>query len=289
METNDSQELDGFKECYLTIDEIKIHYQIGGNGPAIMLIHGWPFTWLEWKKVMPVLASLGYTVITPDLVGCGKSDIPLKKYTKYDIAKILAQLIDTINLENVTVLGTDIGMMVAYSLAANFPQKIEKVILGEGALPGFGLEDLMNPAQGGSWHFGFQMQSEFAATVIGGNEKEYYSSFWKIMSPDNGSNEEFISKFLQYYNNVEYSRGGFNHYASLLEDAEFNAKNPKRNLDMPVLVLNGDKGIPQFITVNSVKQIAKNYTTAIVENCGHSLAEDNPKETVKHILNFIKN
>lgn len=188
METDQSQELNVFKEKNIIIDHIKINYQIGGNGPAIMLIHGWPFTSLEWTNMIPALADAGYTVIAPDLVGCGKSEIPQKAYTKYSIAKLLSKLIDHLGLGKVTVLGTDIGMMVAYSLAANFAEKIDKVILGEGALPGFGLEELMNPANGGSWHFGFQMQSEFAAMVIKGNEKEYYSNFWKMMSPENGGN-----------------------------------------------------------------------------------------------------
>lgn len=134
-------------------------------------------------------------------------------------------------------------------------KKIKKVILGEGALPGFGLEELMNPATGGSWHFGFQMQADFAAAVIAGNEKTYYQQFWKMMSPVKGISEDYVKTYLKYYGNIEGSRGGFSHYAALLEDSKFNQQNPHKKLQMPVLVLNGDKGIPQIATVKSIQQI----------------------------------
>ena len=173
------------------------------------------------------------------------------------------------------------------SLAANYPEKVKKVILGEGALPGFGLEKLMDVAQGGSWHFGFQMQADFAARVIEGNEEVYFSNFWNMMAPVKGIDSTSRKKYLSHYGSVEGSRGGFYHYATLLEDAEFNKKNPDNELQMPVLILNGDKGIPLEITEDSVKKVSKNYETAIIKNCGHTIGEENSEEAAKHILSFI--
>lgn len=274
-------------ENYYTSADAKIYYQIHGEGQqTILLIHGWPFTSLEWQNLIPYLVNQNYQVVTIDLPGCGKSELPEKALTKFEIAKVIDEILNAENLNDVTVLGADIGMMVAYSLAANFPERIGKVILGEGSLPGFGLEELMDVAKGGSWHFGFQMQAKMASSVIAGNERAYYSNFYKIMSKS-GSQDQFIDRNIPFYQTEKQSLGGFYHYQTLLEDARFNQKNPNKRLTMPVLILNGEQGIPQFITEKSVKQIADHYQKAIVSNCAHTLGEDNPKETAQHILNFI--
>lgn len=276
-------------ENYHTSADAKIYYQIYGEGSLpIVLIHGWPFTSLEWQKLVPYLSQKNCKVITLDLPGCGKSDLPEKAWTKYEIAKIIDEILSDENLNDVTVLGTDIGMMVAYSLAANFPERISKVILGEGALPGFGLEELMDVAKGGSWHFGFQMQSQFAAQVIKGNERAYYTNFYKIMSKM-GTEDRFIDRHMAFYSSEKQSLGGFYHYETLLEDARFNKENPNKLLQMPVLILSGEQGIPQFITENSIKQVASQYQKAIIGNCAHTLGEDSPQETAEQIINFMTN
>lgn len=274
-------------EKYHLSANTKLYYQIHGDGKqTILLIHGWPFTSLEWQNLIPYLVNQHNQVMTIDLPGCGMSDVPEKALTKFEIAKVIDEILNAEKLNDVTVLGTDIGMMVAYSLAANFPEIISKVILGEGALPGFGLEELMDVAKGGSWHFGFQMQAKMAASVIAGNERKYYSNFYKIMS-NSGSQDEFIDKHIAFYQTEKQSLDGFYHYQTLLEDAKFNQENPNQRLTMPVLILNGEQGIPQFVTENSVKQVADHYQNAIVSNCAHTLGEDYPEETAQHILNFI--
>lgn len=288
IKKNDVPGLPLFQSCFVTINNIGLHYIIGGCGPVIMLIHGWPYTWNEWKNILPDLAQAGYTVIAPDMRGCGDSGKSNHVYTKRDLAEDFYLLTEVLKIETLYLMGVDIGMMVAYAFAATYPSKVKKVILGEGVLPGFGLEEMMNPATGGSWHFGFQSNAEFAARVISGNEKIYYEYFWQMMSPVKGITEESVKPYLKFYANLEGSRGGFFHYTALANDSKFNKENPNRKLQMPVLIISGDKGIPQFLTINSIKQVADNYETALVENCGHTLAEENPEGTVKHILNFIQ-
>lgn len=288
IEKFDLPELPLFQSCFITVNNLRLHYVIGGSGPVIMLIHGWPYTWHEWINILPNLAKAGYTVIAPDMRGCGESGKPGHAYTKRDLAEDFNLLTDALNIKTLYLMGVDIGMMAAYAFASSYPDKVKKVILGEGVLPGFGLEELMNPAAGGSWHFGFQSNAAFAAQVIAGNEKAYYTSFWKIMSPVKGITEGNVNLYLKSYGDVKGSRGGFFHYAALSDDAKFNKDNPNRKLQMPVLIISGDQGIPQYLTLDSIKQVADNYETALVKNCGHTLAEENPEETIKHILNFIQ-
>ena len=288
IEKYELDELAGFTGCFINVNGVKLHYVIGGNGPALMLLHGWPYTWREWKNILPGLKQAGYTVIVPDMRGCGKSGRPDQSYTKMDVASDLNELTNALGIESIYLMGVDIGMMVAYAFASNYPGKVKKVILGEGALPGFGLEDLMDPASGGSWHFGFQMQADFASKVIAGNEEAYYQNFWNLMSPVKGVSKESVEQYLIYYGDTKGSRGGFFHYESLLEDAGFNRKNPGKKLQMPVMVINGDQGIPQSVTIHSIRQVSDQFETALIKNCGHTLAEENPEEIIKYILTFTK-
>lgn len=277
-----------YASYFTTVNNTKLHYVKGGHGTVtILLLHGWPYTWQEWEPVLPGLINAGFTVIVPDLHGCGQSEKPVKPQTKLEIAEGLSELIDELEETTVYVVGMDIGMMAAYALASNFPEKIKKLVLGEGVLPGFGLEELMDPAKGGSWHFGFQAQSEFASNVIAGNEEAYHNNFWKMMSPVKGINRDSIQPYLQYYGNTDGSRGGFSHYTTLLEDGIFNRNNPNKMLQMPVLILNGDQGIPQSLTLNSVSQVSENYNTVLIRDCGHTLAEENPMGTLAALLQFF--
>lgn len=155
----------GFTHRYAEVNGVRLHYVIGGSGPAVLLIHGWPFTWVEWRAVMPLLAGAGFTVIAPDLRGSGDSGRPAGRYTKREEAEDLHQLVaggEFGEFGEVSVVGTDFGTMVAHAYAAAYPDEVARLVLSEAFLPGFGLEDHMNPATGGSWHFGFHAARRFS-------------------------------------------------------------------------------------------------------------------------------
>ncbi len=279
--------MDGFTHGYADVNKTTLHYVTGGRGPAVMLLHGWPFTWSEWRKVMPLLADAGYTVIAPDLRGAGDSAKPESGYTKSNVGEDVRQLARELGFERIYLVGTDIGMMVAYAYAAAHPEEIRNLVLAESLLPGFGLEELMNPATGGYWHFGFHMQVDLAEMLTAGKEAEYLGINWDMFSPAGGIDEDDKTEFLRHYTAPGGMRGGFQHYATLLEDGEANRNGFRGKLEMPVLVLNGDKGIPQEQTLDGVYKVATDVRADLVPNSGHAVGGDNPAWVADRLIRFF--
>lgn len=276
--------LPGFDHRYGDAGDVRLHYVIGGAGPAVVLLHGWPFTWVEWKPLLPLLAAKGFTVIAPDLRGSGDSSKPKGPYTKRDEAADVDALITQLGFDDVNVVGTDIGTMVAHAFAASYPKSTRRLVLSEALLPGFGLEHIMNPATGGSFHFGFHAQVDLAEMLTTGKESEYLGIFWAQMS-HTGLSDEVRTELLRSYRAPGGMRGGFEHYATLVQDGTAARDLPQ--LDMPVLVLNGEHGLPQEPLLQAARQIAHNVEADIVPASGHTMGLDNPQWLAERLANFF--
>ncbi len=277
----------GFTHRYANVNNTRLHYVIGGDGPAIVLLHGWPFTWAIWRKLMPLLANAGFTVIAPDLRGLGDSDKPEKGYAKTNIAEDVRQIVQLLGFNKINLVGTDIGMMVAYAYASTHTMEVSRLVLAESLIPGFGLEDLMNPATGGYWHFGFQMQVDIATMLTSGKEADYLLPTMKMMSISKEAAEDAETIYLPHYVAKGGMRAGFQHYATLIDDGKENRAAFKSKLTMPVLVLNGDKGIPQAQTLGCVRQVAENIVAELVPDSGHTFASDNPNWVANRLIHFF--
>ena len=280
--------LDGFAHHFANVNGIRIHYVSGGAGPAIVLLHGWPLTWREWRGIMPALAHAGFTVIAPDLRGLGDSDKPSKGYDKKTVADDIRRILIELGFETIDLVGTDIGMMVAVSWALHHPNEIRRLVLAESLIPGFGLEELMNPATGGYWHFGFHAQVDLATMLTEGKEPQYLGKNWSMFSPLRGITHEDRDEFLRTYGNADGMRAGFRHYAAMLDDGKANRAAFDRKLTMPVLVLNAGLGIPQEQTLGGVLQVFENVEHDKVLLAGHAFAADRPDWTADRILRFLK-
>ena len=281
-------DLEGFTHHFAEVNGTRIHYVSGGAGPAIVLLHGWPLTWREWRGIMPALAQAGFTVIAPDLRGLGDSDKPSNGYDKKTLADDIRATVHELGFETVDLVGTDIGMMVAVSWALHHATEIRRLVLAESLIPGFGLEELMNPATGGYWHFGFHAQVELATMLTEGKEAEYLSSNWTMFSPMQGITDDDRAEFLRTYGNSDGMRAGFRHYAALLDDGKANRAAFDQKLTMPVLVLNAGLGIPQEQTLGGVEQVFANVEHDKVLLAGHAFAADRPDWTADRIVHFLK-
>lgn len=281
-------DLDGFAHHFAKVNGTRIHYVSGGVGPAVVLLHGWPLTWREWRGIMPALASAGLKVIAPDLRGLGDSDRPSKGYDKKTVADDIRHLVRDLGLETIDLVGTDIGMMVAVSWALHHPAEIRRLVLAESLIPGFGLEELMNPATGGYWHFGFHAQVDLATMLTGGHEAEYLGNNWTMFSPLKGITHNDRAEFLRTYGNPDGMRAGFRHYAAMLDDGKANRAAFDQKLTMPVLVLNAGLGIPQEQTLRGVSQVFANVEHDKVLLAGHAFAADRPDWTASRIISFFE-
>ena len=279
--------LDGFSHHYADVNGTRLHAVVGGRGPAIVLVHGWPFTWAVWRRAMPDLAAGGHTVIAVDLRGTGDSAKPETGYAKTNVAEDIHQLVQQLGFDEIALVAMDIGTMVACAYAAAHREQVHHLVLSESLLPGFGLEELMNPATGGYWHFGFHMQVDVAEMLTAGKEAAYLTPGWTMMSPGGGITDADRAEFLSRYSAPGGMRGGFQHYATLLQDGEDNRAGLKVKLTMPVLVLNGDQGIPQAQLLDGVHQIASDVHADIVPDAGHAYAADNPAWFVERLTRFL--
>ena len=280
--------LDGFTHRYAAVNGTRIHYVIGGKGPAIVLLHGFPFTWATWRKVMPLLAGSGFTVIAPDLRGLGDSEKVEAGYAKTNVAEDVRQIVQSLGFDEINLVGTDIGTMVAYAYASRRPEEVRRLALCESLIPGFGLEELMNPATGGYWHFGFHMQIDVAEMLTEGKEAAYLLPTMTMMSTAKDAAETAKSIFLPHYIAPGGMRAAFQHYGTLLDDGKENRHAFQSKLPMPVLVLNGEKGIPQAQTLGCVRLVAENIETDLVPESGHTFGEDNPVWTAERLIRFFR-
>ena len=279
--------LDGFTHRYAEVNGIRLHYVVGGSGPAMVLLHGWPMSWRDWRSIVPALAKAGFTVIAPDLRGMGDSSKPDGGYDKKTVADDIRLLIQRLGFAQIDLVGTDIGMMVAFAWALHHPHQVRRLVMAESLLPGFGLEELMNPATGGYWHFGFHAQTDLAAMLTQGKEAAYLDPMWKMFSPLRGMADEDRTELLRTYAGEGGMRGGFKHYEALLTDGKQNRAAFKKKLGMPALVLNAEFGIPPRQTLGCVEQAFANVESDIVPSAGHAFASDQPGWTADRLIRFF--
>ena len=278
----------GFEHGYAEVNGTRLHYVTGGSGPAAVLLHGWPYTWALWRKLMPLLTEAGYTVIAPDLRGLGDSAKTESGYSKTNVAQDVHELVMHLGHREINLVGTDIGTMVAYAYAASYPDQVRRLVLSESVLPGFGLEELMNPATGGYWHFGFHMQVDVATMLTEGKEAAYLLPTMTMMSASAEAAETAKNIYLPHYLAAGGMRAGFRHCETLLDDGQENRARFKSKLTMPVLVLNGDRGLPPTQPLAGAQQVAAQVEADVVPNSGHTYAEDNPAWVAERLSRFFK-
>jgi len=281
-------DLRGFTHRFDKVNGTRIHSVTGGQGPLIVLVHGWPYTWALWRPLMPLLAAAGFSVLAPDLRGLGDSSRAEGGYSKVNVAEDVRQVVQHLGAEQIQLVGTDIGTMMAYAYASRHPREVRRLVLAESILPGFGLEERMNPATGGYWHFGFHMQAELATFLTQGKEEAYLLPTMRMMSAAPNAEEVARRDFLPHYLAPGGMHAGFQHYATLLEDGQQNRATFTGALPMPVLVLNGEWGIPQAQTLASVQQVADQPERDLVPASGHTFALDNPAWVAQRLTEFFR-
>ena len=162
------------------IDGVRLHYLTAGHGPAVILLHGYAETSRMWRPIVPLLADK-FTVIAPDLPGIGESSIPASGLDMKTSATRIHALVRSLGVEKARVVGHDIGLMVAYAYAAQFPAETEKLVLMDAFLPGVpGWEAIYNDP--GIWHFRFN--GEYPEALVKGRERTYFEYFWNVLAAD---------------------------------------------------------------------------------------------------------
>jgi pimeloyl-ACP methyl ester carboxylesterase len=275
----------GFAEKSATVNGVRINYKVGGKGPAIVLLHGYTQTSHMWIPLLPLLAK-SHTVIAPDLRGIGGSERTKDGYDKKTMAKDVRELVRQLSQEKVQIVGHDIGLMVAYAYAAQYPGEVSKVVLMDAFLPGVGnwkevwlLRDL--------WHFHFYGDTPLA--LVKGRERTYFEHFWNDFAADRTKSVPEADRriYAAAYARDGGMRAGFEVFKNFEQDAKDFAAFSATKLGMPFLVLTGEKASGTFL-IGQVKLVATNVTGTVVKGAGHWLMEEAPKTVIPAIVEFVK-
>ncbi|MEU1268396.1 alpha/beta hydrolase [Streptomyces sp. NPDC005799] len=280
----------GFSEHKTRVAGTGINYVIGGHGPTLVLIHGYPQTWYEWHGVMPALAR-HYTVIAPDLPGAGHSDAPASGYDKKTMAAKLHALLVSLGKDHeVNVVGHDIGTMVAYSYAAQFPHSVRKLVLSEAPIPD---QDIYQhpalTAQGpGAWHFGFfSLRTGLPENLIQGRELAWTTGFMRgIAVHKDALTPDDLKVFASYLRDRARLEASFAWFRTFPQDIADDARFQKKPLTMPVLAIGASASLGTSVA-QQVRRYATHVTPAVVPDSGHWIYEEHPQEMTHILLHFL--
>ncbi len=276
-------DLAGFSHRSVEVNGIRLHYVIGGRGPAVVLLHGFPETWWTWRQVMPLLAQT-HTIIAPDLRGIGCSSLAPAGYDDQTLARDVHELVASLGLRRVALVGHDLGGWVAYAYARQYRDQASHLVLSGAALPGFGLERLLDFRQPGQGlpHLVFFTQPQVPELLISGREREYFAAFIASPAMQRSGAVDFYAR--------SYARPGrlsaaLGQYRALYADAQDNRRGAGTPLTMPTLALAGmgETGL----SADSLRQVAQNVSEVAIPNAGHYLQEEHPAELARALLEFL--
>ena len=253
----------------------QIYVRAGGEGSAVLLLHGYGETGDMWAPLAARLAR-NHKVIVPDLRGLGLSSRPAGGYDKKTQAEDMAGVLDALKIDKVDLVTHDIGNMVGYAFAAQHPDRVRKFVIIDAPLPGIGPWDDIVRSHA-LWHFSFYGPD--AERLVKGRERIYLDRFWNEFSADPKKFDEASRKhYAQLYAAAGAMHAGFE---------QFKAFVAKGMLTMPVLAIGGEKSFGSMMgTV--MRAAATNVQTAVVPNSGHWVMEENPEATMKLIEDFLQ-
>ena len=274
----------GFTERFAKVNGVRLRYLIGGQGSPVVLLHGYAETSHMWRPIMPSLAER-HTVVVPDLRGAGGSAKPQSGYDKKTMAADIRELTSWLKLDRVRIVGHDIGLMVAYAYAAQFPEAAERVVLMDAFLPGIGnwkdvwlLRDL--------WHFHFY--GEVPLALVTGRERIYLEHFWNDFAADRKHSVPEADRrlYARAYAQPGAMRAGFEYFRNFERDAVDFARMGSTRLSMPMLVLSGEKAGGTFL-IEQAKLVASDVRGQVIPGVGHWLMEEAPKIVIPAITSFV--
>lgn len=266
------------------VEGASLHYLTSGQGPALILLHGYTQTSRMWRPIIPRLAEK-FTVIAPDLPGIGDSAIPSGGLDMKTAATSIHSLLKSLGVEKARVVGHDIGLMVAYAYAAQYPSETEKLVLMDAFLPGVGgWETIYNdPA---IWHFRFNGSTPEA--LVRGRERIYFEHFWNDFAADKHHSipEADRVAYSAAYARPGRMRAGWAYFVSFTQTAQDFAKFAQTKLTMPVLAIAGERASGKELGTEA-KLVAFDAQVVVLNNTGHWVLEENPKETTEALMSFL--
>jgi pimeloyl-ACP methyl ester carboxylesterase len=271
---------------FADLGDVCLHYVTAGQGPAVVLLHGWPQTWFMWRDIIPGLAK-HYRVIAPDLRGLGDSSRPTSGYDKKILAGDVWRLAhNVLGEKKLFVVGHDWGGPTAFSLAAQHRDAVLRMAIFDVPVPGDGTPVMFN----NRWHHGLHREPDLPEELTAGREEIYLGYFYRNWGarPD-AISPEAQREYLRTYRQPGAMRAGFNLYRATPQDVSDNETFLREGkLAMPILCYGGDKGRGRgMAAIESWRRVATNVRGGVAAGCGHWIPEERPDWTLAQLLEFF--
>ena len=269
---------------FADVSGVRLHYLVAGTGDPVILLHGYAETSHMWRPLIGELAKT-HTVVAPDLRGFDQSSKPDTGYDKKTMAQDVHALAVSLGFKRAKVVGHDIGLMVAYAYAAQYPTEVDRLVLMDAFLPGVGnwesvwlLRDL--------WHFHFY--GEVPLKLVEGRERIYFEHFWNDFAADPKHSVPEVDRqfYASAYARPGGMRAGFEVFRAFPQDAKDFAQFAQVKLTMPMLILSGEKAGGEFL-IQQGRLVADNVEGVLIEGSGHWLIEEAPGQVIPKLLDFL--
>src|ERR1041385_94402 len=274
----------GINDRFASVNGVRLHYLTAGKGEPVILLHGYAENSHMWRPLMVELAKTRL-VIAPDLRGFGQSSKPNGGYDKKSMAQDIHALASSLGFKQASVVGHDIGLMVAYAYAAQYPTEVDRIILMDAFLPGVGdwttvwlLRDL--------WHFHFYGVTPLK--LVAGRERIYFEHFWNDFAadPKHSIPEADRRFYARAYAQPGAMRAGFEVFRAFEQDAKDFSELAQNKLTIPMLVLTGEKASGNFL-IEQARLVDSNVEGVVIKGSGHWLMEEASRQVIPQLVAFI--
>jgi pimeloyl-ACP methyl ester carboxylesterase len=277
-----------FTSHYIDTGKVRLHAVTGGDGPPLLLVHGWPETLYAWRFLMPALAQ-DFSIVAVDQRGIGLSE-PAEGYDTATLANDLVAVMDALGHQRFALYGTDTGLLIAYALAADHPDRVARLVVSEAPLAGvapsppFFLPDPLNEKL---WHILFNRTTEVNERLVRGREDVYFGNEFDWSAGAKKLPDDAVKYYVDILrSDPDALRGSFGFYRALGATVAQNEQRKARKLTMPVLGIGGAESSGEAVA-NSMK-LAADDVEGVVLNCGHWVAEQAAEELLAALTTFLK-
>jgi pimeloyl-ACP methyl ester carboxylesterase len=279
---------DTFTRRYIQTGDLRQHVVTGGEGPPLLLLHGWPQIWYAWRLVMPALAR-DFQVVAVDQRGMGLSGKPPSGYDTGTLANDLVALMDALGHQRFAMVGHDTGMWIGYALAADHPDRLDRLVVAEAPLPGvapspplWGLPSLVTSRL---YHLMFNQLVMLNDQLVQGREDLFFGFEFDIFAarklPDYA-----VRFYIDTLRAPDALHSSFQLYRAFPTTVAQNKQRAARRLTLPVLAIGGALNLGEQVG-DAMKMAADDVQSLVIPGSGHWVAEEAPEETVAALTAFL--
>jgi pimeloyl-ACP methyl ester carboxylesterase len=277
-----------FTSRYVDAGDVRLHAVTGGAGPPLLLVHGWPQTWYAWRMLMPALAR-DFSVVAVDQRGIGLSGKPDGGYETATLASDLVALMEALGHRRFALYGTDVGMPIAYALAADHPDRAERLAVSEAPLPGISPSPPLFLPPGLNerlWHLAFNQLPAVNEQLVTGREDIFFGAEFDASAGTNKLPAGAVRYYIDTLKDPDHLRGSFGFYRAIPTTSAQNQQRKAWRLALPVLAIGGAESSGEG-PANTMKLVADDVQTVVIPGCGHWVAEQAPQELLTALTAFL--